>query len=181
MNGRADSGSGLMRFLIPVFPLKLMVWAPSCAEWHQLKNGDRLRAAALLEVAERLDCESFLALADVHESWSCEDDDYGWGYREYRRNRDVYDYDDDDDEDDYEEGEMEEDSDSFTLTELCETEIQLRHWVDSSGKTDKSLDSDIFLKEVCYTNASVEFQGIRVSCQDVPSMGRRSIGEGRAR
>ncbi len=42
--------------------------------WRALKNGDAVRAELLREVAERLDCEIVLALADVHESWSCEDD-----------------------------------------------------------------------------------------------------------
>lgn len=111
--------------------------------WDQLKNGDRLRAAALLEVAERLDCESFLALADVHESWSCEDDDYGWGYGGYRRYRDY---------------DEEEDPDSFTLTELFESEIELRHWIDVSSKVVKSLQVGVSWNEVCYTRATVELE-----------------------
>lgn len=41
--------------------------------WNRLKGVDGARAAALRQVAERLDCEIFLALADVHETWSCED------------------------------------------------------------------------------------------------------------
>lgn len=42
--------------------------------WRLLKNGDAVRASMLREVAERLDCEIVLALADVHEVWSCEDE-----------------------------------------------------------------------------------------------------------
>jgi hypothetical protein len=42
--------------------------------WDLLKNGDAIRAGMLRDVAERLDCEVVLALADVHETWSCEDD-----------------------------------------------------------------------------------------------------------
>ena len=42
--------------------------------WHRLKSADATRAAALRDVAQRLDCEIFLALADVHESWSCDDE-----------------------------------------------------------------------------------------------------------
>lgn len=42
--------------------------------WNQLKNGDGARVAALRAAAERLDCECFLALAEVHEMWTCEDD-----------------------------------------------------------------------------------------------------------
>ena len=49
--------------------------------WTRLKNADAARAATLREVAQRLDCEIFLALADVHESWSCDDEEglYGTG------------------------------------------------------------------------------------------------------
>ena len=43
-------------------------------QWNRLKNADAQRAAALQEVARELDCEIFLALADVHETWSCEDE-----------------------------------------------------------------------------------------------------------
>jgi hypothetical protein len=43
--------------------------------WNYLKNGDRGRVAALRAAAERLDCECFLALAEVHEMWTCADDD----------------------------------------------------------------------------------------------------------
>ncbi|TMQ12469.1 MAG: 2OG-Fe(II) oxygenase [Deltaproteobacteria bacterium] len=42
--------------------------------WQALKNGDAARAALIRQVAAQLDCEVALALADVHESWSCEDD-----------------------------------------------------------------------------------------------------------
>ncbi len=42
--------------------------------WSRLKNGDRARVAALRAAAERLDCECFLSLAKVHETWLCEDD-----------------------------------------------------------------------------------------------------------
>jgi hypothetical protein len=58
--------------------------------WGHLKNGDAARAALLREVADRLDCEIVLALSDVHESWSCENDwgHEGFGYgRRTRRSR----------------------------------------------------------------------------------------------
>ncbi len=41
--------------------------------WTRLKNSDNVRVTALRAVAERLDCECFLALADVHEAWMCPD------------------------------------------------------------------------------------------------------------
>jgi hypothetical protein len=42
--------------------------------WSRLKGADTASAAALREVARRLDCEICLALADVHEVWTCEDE-----------------------------------------------------------------------------------------------------------
>jgi len=36
-------------------------------------NGDRTRARALRAAAEHGGCEAFLALAQVHETWTCED------------------------------------------------------------------------------------------------------------
>ncbi|HHX82790.1 MAG TPA: 2OG-Fe(II) oxygenase, partial [Pseudomonadaceae bacterium] len=42
--------------------------------WAHLKGADAVRAEALRKVAERLDAEIFLTLADVHETWSAEDD-----------------------------------------------------------------------------------------------------------
>ena len=44
-------------------------------QWTRLKGVDAQRTAALRAVAAELDCEIFLALADVHETWACEDED----------------------------------------------------------------------------------------------------------
>jgi hypothetical protein len=87
--------------------------------WQGLKNGDAPRAALLREVAERLDCEVVLALADVHETWSCEDD---WGSG--RGGWDAYESEDEDDG--AGDGEP-------RLIELCDSDIELRHWVAPSG------------------------------------------------
>jgi predicted 2-oxoglutarate/Fe(II)-dependent dioxygenase YbiX len=42
--------------------------------WDLLKGADAPRASALRTAAGRLDCEVFLAQADVHETWQCESD-----------------------------------------------------------------------------------------------------------
>jgi hypothetical protein len=42
-------------------------YTPRGLVWDRLKGADRARAPALREVARRLECEVFLALADVHE------------------------------------------------------------------------------------------------------------------
>lgn len=139
--------------------------------WDQLKNADALRAATLREVAGRLDCEIYLALADVHETWSCEDDYAGYGYR--GRYRDFDDDDDDasDDEDDF----GDEDDGVYDygggrsrgrsrkrgaagheLTELIDSQIELRHWVAPGRRSLEPISVDIDNREICYTKPSLD-------------------------
>ncbi len=117
--------------------------------WSRLKNGDAVRAALFREVAERLDCEVVLALADVHETWSCEDDG-GYDGFGYGRRRRRWRYDDLDDEQD---GHGE-----YTLTELCDSSIELRHWLAPSGKRRVAISHEILTDEVCFTKPSVELE-----------------------
>jgi hypothetical protein len=66
--------------------------------WHLLKGADAARASALRTAAERLDCEVFLAQADVHETWQCESDPADWYRSRGRSWRDSWDdFDGDDD------------------------------------------------------------------------------------
>src|SRR6266545_1446104 len=108
--------------------------------WHRLKNGDAVRAAALREVAGRLGCEIFLALADVHESWSCDDDGEwgGWGHDESA-----------------------DDPADHTLSELLDSSIELRHWVDASGREAQSISTDVLDQEVCCTIPSADLEPFR--------------------
>ena len=111
--------------------------------WDHLKNADRLRAGALRQVAERLDCEVYLALADVHESWSAEGNwGDGYGYGRYGR------YDDDDEEDG--------DADGYTLIELIDSYVELRHWVGPDGRIAPSIPATPVMDEVCFTRPSGE-------------------------
>lgn len=113
--------------------------------WGRLKNADRLRASALREVAARLDCEVFLALADVHECWSCEDDDdWRGGYR--RRPLGRF-WDDDGGAGDVDEHE---------LIDLVDTDVELRHWVDSDGRVAPDISAQPDMREICFTRASIE-------------------------
>jgi len=98
--------------------------------WTQLKGADVVRVAALRQVAERLDAEIFLALADAHETWTAEET-----YRRARR--------DDDDMDDAE---------GLELGELINSEIELHHWIALDGKA-VSQHSDVQSKELCLTRA----------------------------
>lgn len=137
--------------------------------WDQLKNADALRAATLREVAGRLDCEIYLALADVHETWSCEDDFTGFEYGGYS-------YCDDDDDDGYDDRDRDDDdcdlgdddddgyrsqrrrrrrATDFVLTDLIESQIELRHWVTPGRRKVECISVPVDDREVCYTRPSV--------------------------
>ena len=120
--------------------------------WRALKNGDAVRASLLREVADRLDCEIVLALADVHETWSCEDDGGYYGYG--RRGRSwAARYDDDSEEDG-----GGEDSEDYTLIELCDSDIELRHWVGPSDKRIAAISGEVRGDEICFTKPSVDLE-----------------------
>lgn len=132
--------------------------------WGRLKNGDAVRAALLREVADRLDCEIVLALADVHESWSCEDDwgydGFGYGRRTRRWRYDDYDDQADEDEADDDTGRRaieRHGAEDYALIELFDSSVELRHWLAPSGRRVQVISNEVLDDEICYTKASVEF------------------------
>lgn len=116
--------------------------------WHRLKNSDAARVTALRAVAQQLDCEIQLALADVHETWACEQEyggyEHGWG-----RSHDE----------DEEPGDESDDrsSETPTLTELIDSDVELRHWI-GSGVRPKAIASIVHANELCYTKPSSELE-----------------------
>jgi hypothetical protein len=107
--------------------------------WERFKGADRKRARALRTVAKRFDCELYLALADVHENWTCDGDDGGgWRRGGWR--------------DEYEERDPEE----YELLGLNDTEIELRHWLGADGRVARGLAARPDTSEVCFTRASSE-------------------------
>ena len=121
--------------------------------WQALKNGDAVRASLLREVAERLDCEIVLALADVHETWSCEDEGGYYGYG--RRGRGWYARYDEDARDEDGPGAVGED---YTLIELCNSDVELRHWVGPSDKRARAISGEVRRDEICFTKPSVDLE-----------------------
>ncbi len=118
--------------------------------WNRLKNADAARAAALRQVARQLDCEIFLALADVHETWNCEEE---YDFRRSRWNR-YYDKDEEAEEEEY-------GSDGpYELTDLIDSDVELRHWVAPEGGSGRAPKGHIAVayRELCYTTPSQDFE-----------------------
>lgn len=92
--------------------------------WERLKSADRLRANALRQVAEQLDCEIYLALADVHETRECESEDRKNEFYGGRWNSEWAEEDDMDAEDE----------DRHEFLGLISSEIALSHFINAQGK-----------------------------------------------
>ncbi len=111
-------------------------------QWTQLKNGDRARVATLASVAERLDYTFYLALAEVQETWLCEEDSWGGRYRRHR-----WGFDDD-------EQESESESEEYTLIELQESSVVLSHWLGRAGHTVDGIPGTVEDDELHFTKPS---------------------------
>ncbi|MDP9193364.1 MAG: 2OG-Fe(II) oxygenase [Acidobacteriota bacterium] len=119
--------------------------------WHLLKGADAARASALRTAAGRLDCEVFLAQADVHETWQCESDPDDWYPSRSRSWRDSWDDFDDDDP-----GDGGGDDVDAILTDLIDSDIELRNWVASGSKKPAAISSAVRDEELCYTRPSAD-------------------------
>lgn len=131
--------------------------------WGRLKNGDRLRAAALRQVAERLDCEIYLALADVHEIWECESDGWSGRYssrRSYGRRRWEDDVNENENENEDEDEDLEAggDAEDYQLLDQIEWDLELCHFLTPEGKEAADIRVAPASSEVCFTRASDEME-----------------------
>ena len=120
--------------------------------WRHLKNGDRVRVAALRTVAERLDCEFVLALAETHETWTCEEEHDPHGYGGDRWGRRGWEEDEDLEDDECEPEEVE--PDAAALGELVESEIQLYHWLGADGEHIQGIRASVREAELHFTKHS---------------------------
>ena len=123
--------------------------------WDRLKRADAARAAALREIATRLDCEIALALADVHEQWSSEDEELS--YHEGCGGHRQWDGDEDDDASGSDDDDAFENNDGPTLVDLIDSDLELRYWLDADGRPMKS-EAHVPMAEVCCTRDSTDFQ-----------------------
>lgn len=120
---------------------------PAPRSGKRLKNGDFRRATALRQVAQRLDCEILLSLADVHETWACEEED-GRGYRGHWESEEEDDEDDEVDTDD---------ASDMNLVELIDESVELRNGIDSEGRKVVGAGSMEY-GELIYTTPSSHFK-----------------------
>jgi len=122
--------------------------------WDRLKGDDAARVAALQAAAERADCEMVLALADIHESWSCMEED--WYEPRYGRRRH---WERDEDDEWYEEDDPPpKGPDRYELLDLIDWGITLERWIDSSGKKAEPIVTRVDDAEVCATTPSSELE-----------------------
>ena len=122
-------------------------------QWSRLKSVDAQRAVALRGVAAELDCEIFLALADVHETWACEEE-----YSEYSNYGGRFYGDDEDDDDDNAVGdEALGQSPDLNLTDFIERDVELRHWVGLAGRGE-AVTARVDHAELCFTKPSAELE-----------------------
>lgn len=117
-------------------------------DWSRLKGADIGRAALLLAAAEESACEAVLALANIHETRSCEELDWESTRRSW----------DSDDDDDWFEDEpmsaLPEDDDE--LGELIDSEILLTWWRAPGEKRGTSISSHVGEEETCSTLPTAE-------------------------
>ncbi len=103
--------------------------------WSRLKGADRTRAMALRTVAEQLNAEMALALAEIHEIWSAEFDEDPYHHRSRSKI-------------------PEED---ILLQDLIDDEVELRHWCGYEGEILMPATSRVSDHELCYIRPTVEF------------------------
>jgi hypothetical protein len=116
--------------------------------WHRLKGADARRSALLRAAGERAGCDVALALAEVHETWSCVEEDEPW-HRGGRWRRD----DEEDDGWDEEDGRGES-AEGYELEDLQDWSIELRRWTLPSGDEAEPIGTVVGDDEVCSTTPS---------------------------
>lgn len=121
--------------------------------WQRLKGNDVARAAALGAAAESCDCETVLALAEIHEIWSCKEPgwDEGWSRRHRSWQRDE-------DDEWYDEDPPVDDPDAYELEDLIDCDIELRRWIDSGGAKAAPILTRVRDYEVCSTTPSSDLE-----------------------
>jgi hypothetical protein len=120
-------------------------YTPSGLAWHRLKGWDVHSVQALREVAQRLDCEIFLALADVRHVWAVPHVS-----EKYSCVNEEWDQDDKPAEPDEELA-----GGGF---ELVDDDVELRHWVGAGALPSGPVNARVSEDEICYTTDSSDLR-----------------------
>ena len=114
-----------------------------------LKSKDRIVFHAFKKVAEELNCDIALALADLHECWSCEpEDDFYGSY--YEDDWDI----------DTRDGSSQiftKESQGYELDEMVDSSIELNHWKSCVGKGLRYGVFSVDESELSFTKATSQF------------------------
>ncbi|MDO4682021.1 MAG: 2OG-Fe(II) oxygenase [Lautropia sp.] len=109
-------------------------------DWSRLKGEDARMASALKLVAQQLDADIFLTLADVHQIWSAEEP--------YRRR--YW-------EDEQAEGEVVRiGNQRYVLQDLIDDDVILTNWLDAEGRRMDFAASHVTDAEICMTTGHEE-------------------------
>ncbi|NVB37746.1 2OG-Fe(II) oxygenase [Pseudenhygromyxa sp. WMMC2535] len=122
-------------------------YTPRNLSWSRLKHGDRVRAASLREVADELDLDVHLALANMYEAWQCTP-----SLSSYYSNWSRWDEEDEEDE--------EQEDDDYTLEDMYDSSVTLRHWRSSSDAPADYDDLAVAESELSLTKANDAFEPV---------------------
>jgi len=124
--------------------------------WSRLKGSDAGRASVLAVAANGAACDVVLALADVHETWSCFEPDWTGRWRAGRRyGRWGDDGGTDDDWDSPDDAAGHED---YELDELIDRGTTLDCWIDPSGGPAEPVATSVADTEVCASTPSTDLR-----------------------
>ena len=116
--------------------------------WARLKGDDAGRAPVVQAAAAHADCDVVLALADVHEVWSCSEPD--WGRPHYGSRRRSY--------RSSSFGDDQYGLDDYDLEELIDWSVTLDHWIPASDGPAEPIVTIVGDHEVCESTPSVGLQ-----------------------
>ena len=103
-------------------------YTPKSLNWKALKGVDKETACSFKQVAQTMDLEIFLTLADVQETWSVIDKDNDYYYRRRRR---YWDHENDDFDDEVDHSTQLE---NLEIEDLVNSETNLNNWLDENGE-----------------------------------------------
>ena len=119
--------------------------------WSRLKGDDRRLATVLRAAAAAIDCDVVLALAEVHETWSCSEP--AWERPWQGRRRPDYEFDDDDG---WPGETIPMEPDSYELEELVDWGVTLDFWIGPAGDKAEPITTSILDSELCASTPSVD-------------------------